>query len=397
MRKLEVKPVVWARKPIFNYARHDGHLKALAKIEKADKLNIAGKVELIGEMPKDQNCQVCHHTYDEVTKKLLYKKDSENSCQACHKAQDEKNARSIKKVAHSACVGCHLKLSEQVKKELVLQGRQTLTEQDKKRFGPIECGGCHGEQKELKPDEIIKIPRLVRGQKDVVDVSLKDPATARMKLVPFNHKAHEPRAQFCNTCHHHSLEKCSNCHTPRGNVEKGGGIPLERAYHSMTSQQACVGCHDVAQQDAKCAGCHRRTSLELPKSSCPVCHRGSTAGAPVDAALAPIVFDKEKVPEKIQIKILEKEFKPADFPHQKIVAKLTKISNESSLARVFHAGLGEQALCSGCHHKSDPRLRRQKRFQTAEAVTADPSMRRNLGSRESWGHTTGNALGAMKP
>lgn len=379
VRKLEVKPVVWARKPIFNYARHDGHLKALAKIERADKLNVAGKVELIGEMPKDQNCQVCHHTYDDVTKKLLYKKDSENSCQACHKSQDEKNARSIKKAAHSACIGCHLKLSEQVKKELVVQGRQTLTDQDKKRFGPIECSGCHGEQKDLKPDEIIKIPRLVRGQKDVVDVALKDPTTARMKLVPFNHKAHEPRGQFCNTCHHHSLEKCSNCHTPTGDVEKGGGITFERAFHTSTSQQACVGCHDVSQQDTKCAGCHQKAGHVIAKSSCPVCHRGSTAGVPVDAALAPIVFDKEKVPEKVQIKILEKEFKPADFPHQKVVAKLTTISNESSLARVFHGALGEQAFCSGCHHKTDPAAAQAKKVPSCGTCHNRPFDPKELG------------------
>jgi hypothetical protein len=50
----------------------------------------------------------------------------------------------MKNVAHSACIGCHQKLSERVRKELVQQGRTELTEQDRQRFGPIECKGCHG-------------------------------------------------------------------------------------------------------------------------------------------------------------------------------------------------------------------------------------------------------------
>ena len=67
-----------------------------------------------------------------------------------------------------------MKLAEKVRKELLQQGRTELTEQDKKRFGPVECKGCHGEHKDLTPDEIEKIPRLVRGQKDVMDLALAD-------------------------------------------------------------------------------------------------------------------------------------------------------------------------------------------------------------------------------
>jgi hypothetical protein len=40
------------------------------------------------------------------------------------------------------------------------------------------------------------------------------------------------------------------------------------------------------------------------------------------------------------------------MPHLKIVNKLLAVSNDSSLARWFHAGK-DQALCAGCHHKSD--------------------------------------------
>lgn len=394
VKKPAVRAVAWAWSPLFNYLRHSKHTQAGKTWDPAGKLNVADKIEIIGEVSGNK-CEVCHHTYDAIQKKLIYKKDSENSCRACHKDKDEKNARSMRKVAHSACVGCHAKLSEQVRKELIQQGRTELTEQDKKRYGPVECKGCHGEHKSLTPDEIVKLPRLVRGQKDVMDlgfkpaadvslqelqtVSLKDTLPVRMKVVPFNHKAHEPRAQFCNTCHHHSLEKCSTCHTPAGDPKKGGGVTFERAFHKAAAQQACVGCHDAAKQDAKCQGCHKVSTGDVPKSACHVCHRGPSEGFPTDAAPAPLIFDKEKVPEKVLIKALEKEFKPADFPHQKIVTKLTKISNESSLARVFHAGISDQALCSGCHHKTDPAAAQAKKVPTCNTCHSRPFDARELG------------------
>jgi len=173
-----------------------------------------------------------------------------------------------------------------------------------------------------------------------------------MKAVPYNHKAHEPRAQFCDTCHHYSLERCANCHTPEGDPKKGGGVSYEQAFHRLGAKQACVGCHAKAKQVTKCQGCHEWMRNGMPNSSCPVCHRGPSGGKPIDVPPMPLVWDKEKVPEKLQIKVLEKEFKPAEFPHLKIVTKLATISNESSLARWFHEAKA-QWLCAGCHHKSE--------------------------------------------
>lgn len=388
VRKPEIKRVSWGWAPIFDYARHDKHVKALAKPGEADSFAVAAKVEIVGPLESpDRKCQACHHTYDDAKKKLIYKKDSENSCRACHKAVDEKNARSMKSVSHAACIGCHMKKREEVAAEAARQGRKMLTQEDKKRFGPFECAGCHGEHKELTPEEIAKIPRLVRGQKDVMDLMLteKQPGNpepvpvGRMKTVAYNHKAHEPRAQFCNTCHHHSLEKCSNCHTLQGDPKKGGGVPYERAFHKITADQACVGCHQTAKQDSKCAGCHQQALTEVPKSSCPTCHRGPSDGRPVDAAPLPLTFDKERVPEKLAIKILEKEFKPAELPHQKIVAKLTAISNQNSLARVFHASGGEQTLCAGCHHKSDYSAAQQKKVPQCSTCHSRPFNPADLG------------------
>jgi len=367
VRAPQVRTVAWAWSPLFNYLRHSKHLQAAERWGPGSGINVAQNVTVVGEVT-GKKCETCHHTSDEAAKKLIYKKDTENSCRACHKAADEKNARSMKKVAHAACVGCHVKLRETVTAELARQGRTELTDEDRKRFGPIECKGCHGEHKVLTPDEIRKIPRLVRGQKDVMDLALKaEPGVptqgtqqvsltaagpVRMKAVPFNHKAHEPRAQFCGTCHHHSLEKCVNCHTTQGDAKKGGGITYERAFHLVRGQQSCAGCHETAKQDMKCAGCHQWIRTEAPKSACAVCHRGPFGDKVVEIPPAPLFLDKEKVPEKLLIKALEKEFKPADMPHMKIVNKLVAVSNESTLARWFHASR-ENTLCSGCHHRGD--------------------------------------------
>lgn len=368
-KKPLIQTAVWAWDPVFNYGRHAKHVEALRQIRQPEELNVAQKVQVVGEVTDpNKTCQVCHHVYKEDQKRLIYQKDTENSCKACHKAKDEKNARAMKSVAHAACVGCHMKLAEKVKAEVVQQGRTELTEQDKKRFGPVECKGCHGDHKELTPEEIVKVPRLVRGQKDMMDLSLVATAAAtgpaaqekpsagavpvRMKVVPFNHKAHEPRAQFCNTCHHHSLEKCANCHTPAGDPKKGGGVSYERAFHKAEAKQACVGCHAEAKDSKKCAGCHQWMPNGTPASSCAVCHRGPSNGKVFEVAPTPPYQDKEKVPEKLLIKVLEKEYKPAEFPHLKIVNKLLTIANDSSLARFFHTPK-DQALCSGCHHRTE--------------------------------------------
>jgi hypothetical protein len=65
------------------------------------------------------------------------------------------------------------------------------------------------------------------------------------------------------------------------------------------------------------------------------------------------VFDKEKVPEKVEIKEVANQYKPSEMPHQKIIKKLTTISNENTMARTFHAAWGDEALCAGCHHMTE--------------------------------------------
>ncbi len=328
VKKPMVKQTAWAWDPIFNYARHAAHVKAA-----------------------ENKCETCHHTYDKEQKKLIYTKNTENTCRACHKATDEENRRSFKKVAHAACIDCHMKLA-----------------QEKKKSGPSECKGCHVQPKDLNPEEIGKLPRLVREQKDMMDLTFgktpetpaklpitevtQGPSLARMKAVPFNHKSHEPRTQFCSSCHHYSLEKCANCHSSEAKAKKGIKTTYERIFHDPSSKRACVGCHNTAKENQNCAGCHKMMKPGMPESSCPVCHRGPSKGQSVEIPSIPLVWDKEKVPEKLQLDVISKEYKPAELPHQKIIGKLTTISNNSSLARWFHSAR-DQALCTGCHHKND--------------------------------------------
>jgi hypothetical protein len=395
VRKADLKKVSWSWQPIFDYVSHAKHVKASPQWKVSGMTHAVARPEIVGE-PDQGGCSTCHHSYDENRKKLIYKKDTENSCRTCHKTKDEKNARSMRKVAHSGCIGCHAELRDKAKLTLA-DTKFAEAEKKDKLYGPVECKGCHEGRKSITPDRTIKTPRLVRGQKDVMDLvqpyqgdRVERPevfssinglvAAGKMKSVPFNHKAHEPRAQFCNTCHHQSVEKCSNCHTPNGDPKKGVGISLERAFHKPDAQQSCVGCHDTVKQSQKCQGCHRTKHEPAPKSSCPICHQGPTNGQPVDAAPASLVFDKEKVPEKLEIKLLEKEFKPAHLPHQKIVAKLTTISNESSLARVFHSRLGEQTLCSGCHHHTDTAAAQSKKIPNCSSCHTRGSDPRQLGT-----------------
>ncbi len=344
VKRTAFKSVSWGWRPVFNYALHTKHTEAAENFDPSEKLIIAEDVDVIETSEK--NCETCHHSYDKDLKKLIYKKDTENTCRGCHKAEERENVRTMKEVAHSACIGCHMKLGE-----------------------AFQCKSCHGEHKQLSPDKIAKIPRLQRGQKDMMDLVLRpvfeiSPEGARqvpiepgivlpirMKEVPFNHKAHEPRAQFCNTCHHKSLEKCVNCHTPNGNP-KGGGVTYERAFHRIGAQQSCLGCHASVKENQKCAGCHQFMTSGMPNSSCPVCHRGASYGDAVEIPLTPAYQDSDNVPGKLVINVLENEFKPAELPHLRIINKLVTISNESSLARWFHSAR-KQALCSGCHHKNE--------------------------------------------
>jgi hypothetical protein len=346
-----VQKTSWGWQPIFNYVSHAKHVKAMELYKMGPQFNTIADLQLDPSAASEGGrCEACHHALDEKTNKLVYNKDSANSCRACHKGQDEKNVRSLKNVVHAACISCHMKAHEAAQKD---------KDSPQKKWGPYDCKGCHGEHNTPTPEEIQQLPRLARGQKDVMDLAFSmesDPKEAplppvRMKVVPFNHKLHEPRTEFCNTCHHHSLEKCINCHTLQGDPTKGGGVSYERAFHSSTSNKSCNGCHNSEQKKTTCAGCHHVLGDQLSQSSCRICHRGPALGQWPDTKPISDVMDTQKVPERIKIKTLQKEFEGADFQHAKIIKKLVGISNQSSLAKWFHDG-SQTLVCDSCHHRT---------------------------------------------
>ncbi|MGC8658347.1 MAG: sulfate respiration complex hexadecaheme cytochrome HmcA [Desulfomonilaceae bacterium] len=387
-RKAKIPEISWQWKPIFNYKDHATHVATMDKLKDPATFNIAGTIPLVGEIKDaNKNCSVCHHAYDEKLKKLYYKNNSENGCSACHKSVNEKDARSLANVSHAACIGCHMKVAEVLSKDPKALFRDGSSKLNDKKSGPIECKGCHGEHKPLDAKQIAALPRLDRGQKDVMDLttpqksegSSSPESSPRMLVVPFNHKSHEVQAQFCNECHHHSLEKCSNCHTIAEESNRGGGISYERAFHMATANKSCVGCHHIALTSQKCYGCHQWRTSPLPQSSCPVCHRGPSQGKITEVPPITFNFSKDKFPEKITIKGLEKEFKPVDFPHAKIANKLNTISNENSLARTFHAKNGQLTICFGCHHRMESSGNQINKFPACVSCHNRPFESKNLG------------------
>jgi hypothetical protein len=71
-----------------------------------------------------EECNECHHVYDEDGNKLEYESSEDMQCAECHEENSSGPAPSLDKAFHVNCMGCHL-------------------EQKK---GPILCGECHIKQ-----------------------------------------------------------------------------------------------------------------------------------------------------------------------------------------------------------------------------------------------------------
>ena len=125
----------------------------------------------------NNQCDSCHHEYDEKASKTVYVKGKESSCTYCHGPKTLDRVESYRGAAHEQCISCH---EEKLAKKL--------------ESGPVDCGGCHGAAELAKLEKLTEIPRLERGQPEAVLVSGREPDPAgepvqRMKLVPFDHKA----------------------------------------------------------------------------------------------------------------------------------------------------------------------------------------------------------------
>jgi len=304
----------------------------------------------------EKKCELCHHEYDEKTKKLFYAKEKESSCRYCHKKETAENRISIELAAHASCIACHM---------------QTMEE--KKKAGPVKCKGCHDLKEQQLIEKVDLIPRIERKQPDMVmiktgnqdlDSSLKN----RMNFVPFDHKAHEGYNDTCRVCHHQDLSKCNKCHTLEG-LKDGKNIILEQAMHQPGIEHSCRGCHAIKQNDKNCSGCHAflGKNRKQDHSSCLKCHIKPLPGEAVavgptsnDAAAAEKLlalrktvsgtYDNKEIPEKVIIKDLTDKYEPVEFPHLKIVMAIVKNIKDNKLSSYFHTEKG--TVCQGCHHNS---------------------------------------------
>ncbi|WP_051283716.1 sulfate respiration complex hexadecaheme cytochrome HmcA [Desulforegula conservatrix] len=313
---------------------------------------------------QENKCELCHHEYDNSTKKLIYKEGQEGSCRYCHKDVNEENRMSMKSASHIACIDCHQK-----------------TLKNKMEAGPVQCGGCHDpdspntiNRTDIK--NIVDVPRMERKQPDFTmvktDVNDKEQKGV-MDSVPFDHKAHEGYNDSCIVCHHKDLTSCSSCHSIEGKKE-GGFISLEQVMHNPDAKESCVGCHESKKKDKDCAGCHELMGKHSNNSSnCGKCHMeqvGNMKEATTShksktdksARLAEMMlksrtpitatYNDEDIPEKILIKDLSNKYEPVEFPHRKIVKALVNNINNNKLASYFHAEKG--TICQGCHHNTPP-------------------------------------------
>lgn len=305
----------------FDFAYHEKHVKNL----------------------KD-DCSLCHHIYNE---ELVYEKGTEESCYYCHHDQKkrgpslieetrltEKKGLSIRKVSHSRCLNCHVDYS---KKGL--------------KAGPLSCSKCHtGKYRTVAALSNVKRPDRDQPEKPFINIE-----EAKMKGVLFDHKFHEKNSRTCRSCHHETLKACKDCHGLIGSPD-GKGINIASAYHDVFSEIGCAGCHKTKKSEKDCAGCHHHLlDMDLQakgpkKAVCGVCHSGKKEERSVVPPISVSELSTEKVPEKVTIKILEKEYEESTFPHRKMIKKLIEISNESKMATYFHRNM--QTICEGCHHQS---------------------------------------------
>lgn len=332
---VEDRPAESERVPMtFDYSLHGRHSKAA-----------------------NDKCETCHHVLDEDKKTLVYQKGKESACRDCHGAVDDGKNLSLANASHQDCVNCHVKRRA--------QGETA---------GPELCVGCHDREKRAAIAVMDEIPRIERGQPSVAWMKIDG---GKSKLVGFNHAMHEPLTRSCSTCHHQSLNACSECHTLSGDP-KGGGITTADAHHDTRSEHSCVGCHQHEAAEKDCGGCHNDIEGVPSEDSCAICHNGPLPDAeeiarlllegpnspPEEAqaakwatrvsapppALPPLPAVSADFPEKVVIDRLAKEYGPSTLPHQKIVARLHAAIDGSSLARRFHST--PELLCSGCHHRT---------------------------------------------
>jgi len=286
---------------------------------------------------EQDRCESCHHVYSEKARKLVSGKGRESACADCHGTRDVDRVPSLRNAVHLSCVGCHLE-------------RAGFGES-----GPVRCAGCHDAETRKAIERLSEIPRLMRGQPDLIWIQARGDATAR--AVYFDHERHESVSDRCSVCHHQTLKPCGECHTLLGDPG-GNGVTLSQAHHSTTSERSCIGCHRArAMSDSDCASCHHLLPSSRAGTACRVCHRGPS---PVDAAGAPrprelpqlpeLPESSDRFPEEVVIESLADRYRPARVPHRDVAAFYLDLVGGSRLARRFHGAT--PVPCQACHHHS---------------------------------------------
>ncbi|MFO7497047.1 MAG: cytochrome c3 family protein [Desulfobacterales bacterium] len=320
---------------------------------------------------KDEaNCSACHHEYNADTQTLFYQKGAEGSCRYCHAADDVPNetangeTRSMRRASHDGCVACHL------------ADRAQHKDMENAKFGPITCAGCHEKELQAQVARVEAIPRLKRNQPDAVllatrftnQLAASPDAKPAVAAVAFDHKHHEDTVESCRTCHHASLQKCGDCHTPDG-AKEGDFIRLEQAMHAVAADQSCIGCHRSAKTAASCAGCHAMLPpQDFAARDCKTCHgisevdqtphvikdpdaRSAMASAAVSRRTPGIAMPPDvDIPEIVTIAAISDKYEAVRMPHRKIVKALAERVGDNALAKAFHNE--PETLCRGCHHNA---------------------------------------------
>jgi class III cytochrome C family protein len=240
---------------------------------------------------------------------------------------EETSGLSHRQAAHARCINCHLKTTAQQQKA-----------------GPVQCDGCHSGVE--RTAEEFDVPRPICKREARILIQLEE--GANLAAVAFDHESHVASSRACQDCHHKTLRPCQDCHTVEG-IEEGGWVTLAEAHHDVSSSYSCVGCHEAEKKKADCAGCHRNMPRGLLLSTCTGCHNGSLESLDKVVNLpAPEELIPDDVKDEMEIAKIEREYGPSPFPHLEIAQELTRISNESTLARHFHTD--KMTICKGCHH-----------------------------------------------
>jgi hypothetical protein len=161
---------------------------------------------------------------------------------------------------------------------------------------------------------------------------------------------------------------------------------MAQAYHLVSSEHSCVGCHAITADSRDCGGCHRALGHPPSEGACAVCHSGPhVAALPADGppptleevTLEALPATSDEFPEKVVIESLVDRYEPSTLPHSKIVGKLHTIIAESNLAGRFHGAT--ETMCDGCHHHTPAGTRpppcRSCHSEVADATRDKPGLK----------------------